>query len=108
MKKNRMALISLLGLLGLIGIPTQQYGLFGFFGFFGFLSLFNLKNDELLQENIGKASKHAFIVSLIGLSLTIALVPVLETMTVIMVGIAITFCLQIFTFIFSLLMYEKR
>ena len=108
MKKNKMVLLSLLGLLGLLGIPTQHYGLFGFFGFFGFLSLFNLKNDEFLQENVSKASKPAFVVSLIGLSLTIVLVPVLETITVAMIGIAVTFFLQIFTFIFSLMMYEKR
>lgn len=108
MKKNKMALISLLGLLGLLGIPTQQYALFGFFGFFGFLGLFKIKNDELLKENIGKASANAFIVSLVGLSITMVLIAILETMTVAMIGVAVTFVLQMLTYTFSLNIYEKR
>lgn len=108
MKKNKMALLSLIGLFGLVGIPTQQYALFGFFGFFGFLSLLRLKNDELLKENIYKASTNAFLVSIISISITMVLVVILETITAAMIGLAVSFVLQMLTFNFSLAIYEKR
>lgn len=107
MKKNKMAFLSLLGLIGLLGIPTGNYALFGFFGFFGFSSLFRTKNDELLQENVGKAATNGFIVSVIGLSVTMALVATLETITAAMLGIAITFVAQMLVFTFSISFYER-
>jgi len=108
MQINKLVYLSLLGLLGLIGIPTGQYALFGFFGFFGFLSLLRTKNDELLQENIGKAASNGFIVSTVGLSTTMVLVATLETITIAMIGIAVTFVVQMVTYTFSLSLYEKQ
>jgi hypothetical protein len=108
MKKNKLAYLGLLGLLGLIGIPTGQYALFGFFGFLGFLSLLRTKNDELLQENIAKAAANGFVISTIGLAITMTLVATFESITVAMFGIAITFVTQILTYAFSLSWYENR
>lgn len=108
MKKNKLAYLGLLGLLGLIGIPTGQYALFGFFGFFGFLSLLRTKNDELLQVNVGKAATNGFIVSTIGLAITMVLVAALETVAVAVIGIAITFVTQMLTYTSTLSWYEKQ
>ncbi|MFT4244005.1 MAG: DUF3796 domain-containing protein [Candidatus Woesearchaeota archaeon] len=107
-KKNKMALLGFLGLLGLLGIPTQHYALFGFFGFFGFFALFTVKNDELLKENIRRASTNGFVVSLIGLSITMALVAIFESIDTTMIGIAVTFVAQILTYSFSIGFYERR
>lgn len=108
MKKNKLAYLGILGLLGLIGIPTGQYALFGFFGFFGFLSLLRTKNDELLEVNISKAATNGFIISTIGLAVTIVLVATLETITVAMIGIAAIFVTQMLTYTFTLSWYEKQ
>lgn len=108
MKKNKLALLGILGFIGFLGIPLQIYGLFGFFGFFGFFSLANIKNDEMLKENIGKASTNAFIVSLIGLSIAMVLVTTLENLDIGIISIAIIFVLQILTFSFSLNIYERK
>ena len=108
MRKNKMALLGLLGLFGLIGIPTQQYALFGFFGFFGYLLFLRIKNDELFEKNIHKASKNGFIVSVIGMSITIVLVALLEKMDVAMIGLAVTFFLQMLTYSISVSIYENK
>lgn len=107
MKKNKVALLGLMGLLGLFGIPTGQYALFGFFGFFGFLGLLGSKNDELLEKNVGKAATNAYIVSILGLSITMVLVALLETVSAAMIGVAVTFVFQMLTFTFSLQVYEN-
>lgn len=108
MKKNKMAFLGALGFIGLLGIPTGNYALFGFFGFFGFFTFLRTKNDELWQENIGKAATNGFIVSVIGLSTTMALVAILETIAAAMVGIAVTFLVQMLAFTFSINFYERR
>ena len=108
MKKNKLAYLGLLGLIGLLGIPTGNYGLFGFFGLFGFLGLLRTKNDELLEQNIGKAASNAFMVSVVALAATMALVATLETLAVAMIGIAVTFVVQILTYTFSISYYEHR
>ena len=108
MKKHKLAYIGLLGLIGLLGIPTGNYGLFGFFGFFGFLSLLRTKNDELLDANISKAAANGFMVSVIGLAVTMALVATLESVSVAMIGIAVTFVAQMLTYTFSISLYESR
>lgn len=108
MKKNKFAYLGLLGLLGFIGFPTGQYALFGFFGFFASFPLLLTKNDELLEENTRKAAANGFVVSVLGLSITMAMVAVLETITVAMIGIAVTFTAQMFTYSFSIFMYEKQ
>lgn len=108
MKKNKLAYLGLLGLIGLLGIPTGNYGLFGFFGLFGFLGLLRTKNDELLEQNIGKAASNAFMVSVVALAATMALVATLETVAVAMIGIAVTFVAQILTYTFSISYYERR
>jgi len=108
MKKNKLAYLGLLGLLGLIGIPTGQYALFGFFGFFGFLSMFRTKNDELLEVNVGKAATNGFIVSTIGLAITMVLVATLESITVAVIGIAATFAAQMLAYTFTLSWYETQ
>jgi hypothetical protein len=107
MKKNKLAYLGLLGLIGLIGIPTGQYALFGFFGFFGFLSLLSIDNDELLQKNIGKAATNGFVVSTIGLAITMTLVAILETITAAMIGVAVTFVAQILVYTFTLSWHER-
>lgn len=108
MKKNKLAYVGLLGFIGLLGIPTGQFGLFWFFGFFGFLYLLRAKNDELLDANIGKAASNGFIVSIVCLSLTMALVATFESISIAMIGIAVTFVAQMLVYTFSLGWYENR
>ena len=108
MKKNKLALLGLLGLIGLIGIPLQSYGLFGFFGFFGFFALSKMKNDEMLKENIGKATKNAFVISTIGLAIAMFLLTTFQNIEMIALTIAVIFVAQILTFSFSLAIYEKK
>lgn len=108
MKKNKFAYLGFLGFLGFLAIPLGQYGLLGFFGFFGYFSLFFVKNDELLEANVRKASANAFLVSVFGLSITMALVAVLATVDVAMLGLALTFAAQMLTYSVFIFVYEKQ
>lgn len=108
MKYNKQAYLGLLGLLGLIGIPTQNYALFGFFGFFGFFGLLRIHEDETFHKHTTHAATHAFTISTIGLAITMTLTAMLENISVAMIGIAITFALQIITYSTLLHIYENN
>ena len=66
------------------------------------------KNDELLEVNIGKAAANGFMVSTIGLAITMVLVATLESITVAVIGIAVTFVIQMLAYTFTLSWYEAR
>ncbi|HZK24119.1 MAG TPA: DUF3796 domain-containing protein [Oscillospiraceae bacterium] len=97
-----------LGLLGLLGIFTDNVGFFGFFGFFGFWGMAKIKDDELLRKNLHKAGFNAFVVSLASLAAAIAGVAVVKTLEAAVMFIAVTFVVQIITFVISFNVSEKR
>jgi hypothetical protein len=108
MKKNKLSYLGFLGLLGLLGLPTGNYGFFGFFGAFAFFGFLNVKNDEMLRQHIAKAGLNAFIVSFVGVALTIAVLSILQTLQAAALFIAAVFLAQLWTFIISYYVYEKR
>ncbi len=65
MKRNWFKYLGFLGFLGLLGFVTSSIGYFGFFGFFGFFGVLTAKNDERLMQNINKACRNAFVVSIL-------------------------------------------
>jgi hypothetical protein len=68
MKTNKLGYVGMLGLSGLIGILNPWlFSLFSFFSFFVFF-----KSDERTDQNIGRASRNAFIYDTIIATLTMA------------------------------------
>jgi hypothetical protein len=106
---NYLGFLGFLGILGLItGIPGF-YGLFNFFGLWGLSRhLSRQKSDELLVSNTARAGLKAFAVSMVGLSLTIAILSFFKTVEVAAISIAGVFAAQLLAFIISLNYYEKR
>ncbi len=108
MQKNPLRFLGLLGLLGLVGLITGNAGFYGFFGFFGFFGLARETDDEMLRHNLARAGLNAFIVSLVGVSLAIAIVSLTKSPEAAAVCIAVIFIAQISTFVISFNLYEKR
>ncbi|MCW4010127.1 MAG: DUF3796 domain-containing protein [Candidatus Bathyarchaeota archaeon] len=68
MKTNKLGYLGFLGLTGLIGLVNPWL-----FAFFSFFTLFVfLKSDERIEQNIGRASRNAFIYDTIIATLTMA------------------------------------
>ncbi len=108
MKKNNLRFLGFLGFIGLLGLPTGNYGFFGFFGAFAFFGLGKVKNDEMLKLNIARAGLNAFIVSFVGTTFAIAALSVLQTLEAAALFIGAIFVAQLWTFIISYYVYEKR
>ena len=108
--KRRLKYLGFLGFLGLLGLFTGNLAFYGFFNFFGFWGLSNRqqKSDELLKSNTAKAGLNAFVISMVGLSLTIAILSFFKPLEAAAISIAVVFTAQLLTFIFSLNYYEKR
>ena len=105
--KRRLNYLGFLGFLGLLGL-TGNLAFYGLFNFFGFWALSKQKSDELLISNAAKAGLNAFKVSLVALSLAIAILSVSKTLEAAMISIAGVFTAQLLTFIISFNYYEKR
>ena len=108
MKKSNLRFLGFLGLIGLLGLPTGNYGFFGFFGAFAFFALGGIRNDEMFKINIAKAGLNAFVVSLVGIILAIAALSILQTLETAALFIGGIFLAQLWTFIISYYVYEKR
>ena len=110
--KRWLRYFGFLGFLGLLGLFTGNPSFYGFFNFFGLWGLSNhlskQKSDELLISNAAKAGLNAFKVSLVALSLAIAILSVFKTLTVAAISLAGVFTAQLLTFIISFNYYEKR
>ena len=105
--KRGVRYLGFLGFLGLLGL-TGNIAFYGFFNFFGFWAISKQKRDELLISNAARAGLNAFKVSLVAISLAIAILSVLKTLEAAMISIAGVFTAQLLTFIISLNYYEKR
>lgn len=92
----------------MLGFFTDNVGFFGFFGFFGFLGMARIKDDEMLRSNLAKAGFNAFVAALVILTAAIAWVAVVRTLEAAAVSIAAAFATQIFTFVISFNVYERR
>jgi hypothetical protein len=99
--------LGFLGFLGLLGL-TGNLAFYGFFNFFGFWALSKQKSDELLISNAARAGLNAFKLSLVALSIAIAILSVSRTLETAMLSIIGVFTVQILTFIISFNYYEKR
>ena len=108
MRKGKLRYLGLLGFVGLIGLFMGEPGLFGFFGFFGFFAVTFQQQDELLEQNLNKAGMNGFVVSMLGLVLTILVVALSRSFQWLALMVGIVFALQILTFTISLLFYEKK
>jgi len=107
--KRRLRYFGFLGFLGLLGLITGNPGFYGLFNFFGLWALSSRqKNDELLKSNTAKAGLNAFVISMVGLFLTIAILSFFKTLEAAEISIAVVFTAQLLTFIFSFNYYEKR
>ena len=82
--KRSLKYFGFLGFLGLLGLITGNPGYYGLFNFFGLWGLSNhlskQKVDELLISNTARAGRNAFVVSMVGLSLTIAVLSFIKTL----------------------------
>ena len=108
MKKSKLWYLGLLGLVGLGGLFTGNYGMFGFFGFFGFFGPILKQQDELLQLNTRKAALNAFVVSIVVVVIGILAVSIYQSLNVAVLFLTLIFIIQILTFTFSLMYYEKK
>jgi hypothetical protein len=105
--KRRLGYLGFLGFLGLLGL-TGNFAFYGLFNFFGFWALSKQKKDEMLMLNAANAGLNAFKISLVALSLTVAIISVFKTLEAAMISIALVFTAQLLTFIISFNYYEKR
>ena len=105
--KRRLRYVGFLGFLGLLGL-TGNLAFYGFFNFFAFWALSKQRRDELLISNAARAGLNAFKVSLVALSLAIAILSVFRTLEAAMISVALVFTAQLLTFIISFNYYEKR
>ncbi|MCW4018327.1 MAG: DUF3796 domain-containing protein [Candidatus Bathyarchaeota archaeon] len=75
MTTNKLGYLGLLGLTGLIGfIDPWMFAFFSFFTLFVFL-----KSDERIEQNIGRASRNAFIYYTIIATATMAYILTVQT-----------------------------
>ncbi|MCF8012354.1 MAG: DUF3796 domain-containing protein [Clostridiales bacterium] len=107
-KGSPLKYLSLFGLLGLLGLITSNPGFYGFFGFFGFFSFANIKNDEFFSRCVAKAGLNAFLVTLVGLALTITYCGITSSLGAALVGVAVIFAVGILVFTGSTMYYERR
>ncbi len=108
MKKGKLRFLGLLGMIGFAGLFTGNYGLFGFFGFFAFFGPAFKQQDELLQLNLRRAAMNAFAVSMVTLVLAMVIVSIYKSFQAAVIFLALVFALQILTFTFSLMYYERK
>jgi len=108
MKKGKLRYLGLLGLVGLGGLFTGNYGMFGFFGFFGFFGPILRQQDELLQLNTRKAAMNAFVASMVVVVVGILAVSMYKSLDVAVLFLTLIFNIQILTFTFSLMYYERK
>jgi hypothetical protein len=109
MKTRSLRFLGFLGFLGLLGLFTGNPGFYGLFNLFGFWAISrNKKSDELLKLNVARAGLNAFGVSLVALSLTIAILSFIKTIEAAAICVAAVFMAQLLTFIFSLNYFENR
>ncbi len=109
MKASWLRYFGFLGFLGLLGLFTGNPGFYGLFNFFGLWGISGKKkSDELLKLNVARAGLNAFVVSLVGMCLTIAVLSFIKTMQAAAICVAAVFMAQLLTFIFSLNYFENR
>ncbi|MCG8483724.1 MAG: DUF3796 domain-containing protein [Clostridia bacterium] len=106
MNRNWFKCLWVLGFLGLLGYFTDNVGFYGFFGFFGSLAFFGIKDDERLIDNINKAARNAFVVSMVICITAIVFVAILRQKDLLYYGIPVIFVAQYFTFVASYLYYD--
>ncbi len=110
MKSNKiLSNLSLLACLAILAPITGQDSWLAFLSFFTFSLFKRHKSDERLRENLNKASRNAFIVSILGWVMLIFFItnnPIVkeEIFTFIQAVIAIF----TITFVVSINLYEKK
>ncbi|WP_202709956.1 DUF3796 domain-containing protein [Sporosalibacterium faouarense] len=110
MKRNWLPVLSVLSLLGFLGYFTGNSSFYGFFGFLGWLSFLSVKKDERLIENINKACRNAFFISLvlfIGFLTYGILIESVESVKILATGFAVNFVVIIVVFTLSFHIYDK-
>lgn len=108
MKKSNLRFLGFLGFIGFLGFPTGNYGFFGFFGAFAFFTFGAIRNDEMFKIHIAKAGLNAFVVSFVGLVLAISALSIIQTLEIAALFIGGIYLIQLLTFVFSYMVYEKR
>ncbi|MTI81673.1 MAG: DUF3796 domain-containing protein [Firmicutes bacterium] len=112
--RNKLQLMGLLGLVGLLGTFTDNPGFYGFFGFFGFFAFRNVVPDERFKENVSKAGRNAFFVSIVLFTLAMVFISLILNPELYAIAFtftfsfALSFALQILVFSISLQIYEGR
>jgi hypothetical protein len=106
--KNKFGFFGLLGLLGILGIVTDNRAFLGFFGFFVYFRYFTIIPDELFKEYIKKAATPSFFISIIIISITIALSAIIKDRTFLSIGFLIDFIITLFVFTILLMTYEAK
>lgn len=107
MKSSWLKYLGFLGLLGLLGIFTSNSGFYGFFGFFGWFAFAKIINDERLAENINKACRNAFVVSLVITTSAFAYGVSTRNVEALALGLIINFVALILVFSVSLQIFDK-
>jgi len=69
--KNMLWYLGFLSILSLLYFVEGKIGFLGFFGFISFFSIYKM-SDEMMEVNIGKASRNAFLYAMFFGSVAIA------------------------------------
>ncbi|WP_408956629.1 DUF3796 domain-containing protein [Natroniella sp. ANB-PHB2] len=102
-----MKYLGLLGLIGLLGVFPANPDYYGFFGFFRFFAFSNVVNNERLDLNINKATRNAFIASLIVFVIANIWANFTLKADIFIYTFVANFVLLILVFCFSFIYYDR-
>lgn len=109
MRRNAIGYLGLMGFLGLLGLITGNYGFYGFFGFFGFLGAFGGRgSDERVEQNINRACRNAFIITMVTLALSLAYIASLRATDAFLSAFVLLFVEGPVSFVASYIYYDRR
>ena len=105
--KSAFWYLGFLSLLSLLYFVELKVGFIGFLGFISFFSIYRI-NDEMLEKNIGRASRNAFLFAMFFGSLSIAYMYVTKNEALSGGAFVLLFGGSLLICILSLLIYQKR
>jgi len=98
-----------LGFLSLLSLLFFAEGKIGFLGFLGFVSFFSVYkvNDEMLEANIGRASRNAFLFAMFFGSASLAYLYLTNGLELLKVAFVLLFGGALLVCLLSLFYYQK-
>ncbi len=105
--KSTFWYLGFLSLLSLLYFVEWKVGFIGFLGFISYFSVYNM-SDEMLEANIGRASRNAFLYTMFFGSMALAYIYVTKSEGLLGAAFVLLFGGCLLICILSLFYYQKR